>query len=88
MKEHLLTLTQRNDKPLKAPFAHIMGLESDTPLKLAEENEDKPAHRLSSGTALDHRATGAFSRAHIWLIGLALLCLSLSYWVISRYRPF
>lgn len=87
MKEQLLTLTQR-DKPLRAPFASIMGLESDTQLKLAEEDRKGPTGGCNSGTALDSRATGTFSKASIWLIAVALICLSLSYLVISKYRWF
>ena len=87
MKEHLLTLTQR-DRPLRAPFASIMGLESDTQLKLADDDRKGPAGGFKSGTSVDSRAPIVFSKVSVWLIALALACLSLSYWVISRYPWF
>ena len=82
MKEYL-NLTKQNEKPIKASYAAIMKIESDTTFKLLEEREESPLIRYGTG-ATDPEESVSEPRLGVWLVALAMLCLLVSYWVISR----
>lgn len=84
MNEYL-NLTQQNEKPIKASYAAIMKIESDTTFRLIEEREESPRIRYGNGATLDHQETAAQFKLRAWLIGLAMFCVLVSSWVIFRW---